>query len=116
MSSLSKIAIRISASSRNATSCASQDSAQCRMPASGAVTNSQGSSGSNGWPSFSASTISALITPTPMKATTRATPNRKVAVILPFHGPIRPSSRATSRPQPRPSAATMPSVGPPGTS
>ena len=60
-------------------SCASQDSSQCRAPASGATTTRAVSSAPNGAPCLSACTMSALRMPTPIKATTRATPSAKVA-------------------------------------
>ena len=55
-----------------------------------------------------------------MKVTTRSTPNRKVAVSLPFQGRITFISAATTWYQVRPSALMMPSVSgftaPPGVS
>lgn len=59
---------------------------------------------------MSASTTSALKTPTPMNAKTRSTPKTKVAVSLPFHGMMTFISEATSCSQPSPSALMMPSV------
>jgi hypothetical protein len=101
-------------------SCASHDSNQCSTPDSGATSASAIARPCHGWWFLSASTISADSTPTPMKATTRSTPNRNVAVSLPFHGRITFISAATTWYQLRPSALMMPSVkgftAPPGVS
>ena len=67
-------------------SCASHDSSQCRRPASGATTARATSSQPKGSPRLSARTTSALTTPTPISATTRATPRRNVTVSCPRYG------------------------------
>ena len=88
------------------------------MPAMGASTQSQTSRWSQGWPFFRLNTMSALTAPTPIKARTRTTPNRKVRPRRPFHGRITRISAATTWNQASPSASTTPSVGacfaPPG--
>ena len=88
--------MRISASRRKAMSCASQDSSQCSAPDSGATIASAMARPRIGSWCFSASTISADSTPTPMKDTTRSTPKVKVAASLPFHGRITFISAATT--------------------
>ncbi len=59
---------------------ASHDSSQWRSPASGAASASASRSPPKGDPFFTARTTSALKTPTPISATTRATPRTNVSV------------------------------------
>ncbi|MNY13059.1 hypothetical protein D3C86_1461740 [compost metagenome] len=66
--------------------CASQDSSQWNSAASGAAISRPATSADMSRPSRMAATISALNTPTPMKAATRATPSRMVAARVPRHG------------------------------
>src|SRR5207245_2283 len=75
-------------------SCASHDSSQWSSPASGAVTASAISSAPNGAPCVTARTTSALSTPTPMIAATRAMPSTNVVTRRAqrrpsFHQPIQ---------------------------
>ena len=99
---------------------ASQDSNQCSTPDKGATISSAMARLCHGVPFFSASTISADNTPTPMKEITRSTPKVKVAASLPFQGRITFMRAAITWYQVRPSALMMPSVigftAPPGVS
>ena len=76
--------MRMSASSRYAMSWASQDSSQCSTPASGATIRSATSHAPVGSPRLTARTTSALSSPTPMSAATRATPSTKVTTSRPW--------------------------------
>ena len=77
------------------------------MPANGAIIINAVRSPLNDSPRFTAATIRALRTPTPINAATRVTPNTKVATSFERHGRTSEKSHLTAPAQLRPLAAII---------